>query len=1034
MSFIKNHIDRLHIRSKLLFGYAMVFFLFLFVGVLFLEPILRRTIETNIESEMNNTTKTILSMVKASADASIKNYLRAVAEKNRDVIQDLYRQYRRGELQEAEAKRRAGSVLLSQRIGETGYIYCLDSKGIIRVHPVVALLGADLTPYGFIQDQLKLKEGYIEYDWKNPGEREEKPKALYMTYFQPWDWILSASSYREEFTQLINIGFFRDSILSIHFGKTGYPYIIDSRANIVVHPVFSGNLYDIQASEDKNFIREICEKKNGKIEYSWRNPDEKDYRVKLALFRYIPEFDWIVVSSSYREEFYEPLTLMRWVLVTTFFVSLFLLSLLMLFYSSYIVNNLNRLIHGFQKGSSGNFQIRLPRISGDEFGRLTDYFNEFMGKLETYKQERDQAEETLRNSERKLAEIFNFLPDPTFVIDLEGKIILWNRAAEEYTGVKAGDLIGKSNYEHAKAIYGSRRPILIDLVLHPCEEMEKLYFSLKREGGRISGEAYTQHADGKQVYILGTAARMYDSKGNGIGAIESIRNLSERKHYEDALQKSEEKYRSLVDNLNVGVCRTTREPHGSFLQVNPAMIKMFGFASAEEMLAVEVSSLYQRPEERVLFAEEVRRLGSVKDIELAMQKKDGTSIWTSVSSQAQCDEKGELKWIDTVLEDITERKKLEEQLRRSQKLEAIGTLAGGVAHDFNNILTAIIGYSNLLKLQIEENSSLADNVNEILSAAQRAAHLTHSLLAFSRKQVISLKPVDINEIIRQINKLLVRIIGEDIELQTILSSQELVIMADSGQMEQILVNLATNARDAMPEGGRITIRSERMVKTDSHDGLKPGSYAVVSLSDTGRGMDEATRQRIFEPFYTTKEMGKGTGLGLSIVYGIVKQHNGEIYVCSEPGKGTTFQIYLELVATKADGTENAPADPLIGGSATILVAEDDATIRKLLREILEMYGYTVIEAVDGEDAVRRFQENKDRIQLLIIDVIMPKKNGKEAYEEIKKIHGDVRVLFSSGYTADIIHKKGVLEEGVNFLSKPATPQHLLSKVREVLNS
>ncbi len=395
-----------------------------------------------------------------------------------------------------------------------------------------------------------------------------------------------------------------------------------------------------------------------------------------------------------------------------------------------------------------------------------------------------------------------------------------------------------------------------------------------------------------------------------------------------------------------------------------------------------------------------------------------------------------------IARDITERRKAEEdrvklenQLRQAQKMEAIGTLAGGVAHDFNNILTAIIGYGSLLRQRMGQDSPFKSYIDDILTAAQRAANLTRSLLAFSRKQEITLRQENLNEIVQRIDKLLLRVIGEDIEFKSISADEELPIMADSSQIEQVLMSLATNARDAMPDGGVLTLRTERADIKGKLSGstVPPGEYAVLSVSDTGTGMDEETKKRIFEPFFTSKEIGKGTGLGLSIAYGIIKQHDGEITVYSEPGKGTTFKVYLKLVKTRAKSAEAAPIAAPVGGAETILVAEDDLHVRRFVRSILEEYGYTVIEAVDGEDAVDKFRENKERIQLLILDVIMPKKNGKEAYEEIRKVRSDVPVLFSSGYTADIIGKKGILEEGFNFISKPISSSLLLSKIREILS-
>ena len=332
---------------------------------------------------------------------------------------------------------------------------------------------------------------------------------------------------------------------------------------------------------------------------------------------------------------------------------------------------------------------------------------------------------------------------------------------------------------------------------------------------------------------------------------------------------------------------------------------------------------------------------------------------------------------------------------------------------------------------------LNNYVDQILTASERAANLTRSLLAFSRKQIINSKPVDLNDIVRGIEKLLRRLIGEDIDFRTILSDHALTVLADSGQIEQILMNLATNASDAMPSGGIFTIQTERVDVMKNSTGLPehltPGEYALVIASDTGRGMDEQVKERIFEPFFTTKETGKGTGLGLSIVYGIIKQHNGDVHVYSEPGKGTSLKIYFPLVKSDIEDTEQAKQKVLLGGNETILVAEDSPEVRELIVTVLEQVGYTVIAAVDGEDAVRKFAAASETIDLLILDVVMPKMNGKEAFDRMRAIRRDIKAIFASGYTADIIQRKGILEDAAGYLPKPVLPHVLLSMIRETLN-
>lgn len=392
-----------------------------------------------------------------------------------------------------------------------------------------------------------------------------------------------------------------------------------------------------------------------------------------------------------------------------------------------------------------------------------------------------------------------------------------------------------------------------------------------------------------------------------------------------------------------------------------------------------------------------------------------------------------------VARDITEHKNLQTQLYHSQKMEAIGQIAGGVAHDFNNLLTAIIGFANLAETSMNTDDPNKQYLGHILAAADRAARLTQGLLAFSSRQIVDPHPIDVNDVVRSMEKLLARLITEDIEMKTTLLYTELLVMADSSQIDQILMNLAANARDAMPNGGVLALETGVYAMTDdyvrTHGYGTVGQYAMLAVSDTGAGMDEVTRSRVFEPFFTTKEVGKGTGLGLSIVYGIVKQHNGFINVYSEPGEGTVFKIYFPLIkADKALLQLTKDPQAVMGGTETVLVVEDNPEVRNFTRSLLEAYGYKVIEAVDGQDGVEKFARHRDDIKLVMTDVVMPKMSGKDAIAEMSKIRPGVKSLFTSGYTRDIVHEKGILVEGINYISKPSQPQELLKKVREILDN
>ena len=383
------------------------------------------------------------------------------------------------------------------------------------------------------------------------------------------------------------------------------------------------------------------------------------------------------------------------------------------------------------------------------------------------------------------------------------------------------------------------------------------------------------------------------------------------------------------------------------------------------------------------------------------------------------------------------QQKLQDQLLHAQKMEAVGHLAGGVAHDFNNILTAIIGYANLIGKKLTPDNPVRTFSDQILAASERAAKLVRNLLAFSRKQIIELRPVDLNEIVKGVEGIARRLISEDVEFAVVLRGGNVTVMADTGQIEQVLLNLCTNARDAMPKGGRLIIETDRITVDDTTVKAylldRPGVYGMISVSDSGIGMDEATRRQIFEPFFTTKEVGRGTGLGLSTAYGIVQQHDGVINVYSEPGKGTTFKIYLPVIKASSLAAASSATGEALRGSETVLLAEDDQEVRSMITLVLRDAGYTVLEAADGEAAVRLCEEQGRNAALLLTDVIMPKKNGREAYEEIKKLAPSIRVLFISGYTADIIKSRGILEDQHRFLSKPVVPDQLLRTVRQVLS-
>lgn len=552
------------------------------------------------------------------------------------------------------------------------------------------------------------------------------------------------------------------------------------------------------------------------------------------------------------------------------------------------------------------------------------------------------------------------------------------------------------------------------------------------------------HKNGDVKWVRNTPVPRYDREGKLIAYDGLIVDITERKKAEEALLESEKKLQSLYNSMTelMVLHEVIYDTSGKaidyrILDCNPAFTLITGI-QRDKAIGALASQLYGSGEAPYLdIYAHVTEIGEPTHFDTyfaPMNKHFSISVFSPGKG-----------FFATVASDITDRKlveeehrKLQEQLLHSQKMEAVGLLAGGVAHDFNNILTAIIGYANIIKMKMKNGDPLKSHLDQVLKASERGANLTQSLLAFSRKQLISPRPVDLNIIIRNVQKLLSRVITEDIELKVLLDESNLIIMADSGQMEQVLMNLATNAKDAMPYGGVLTIKTEKAAIdeefTKQYGFGDMGEYALLSVMDTGIGMDEITRERVFEPFFTTKEVGRGTGLGLAMVYGAIKQNSGYIIASSEPERGATFNIYLPLIKTMAMKEETSQIVELIrGGTETVLIAEDDESLRELAASVLKEFGYTVIEAKDGHDALEKFNEHKDKVKLLIFDVIMPKMNGKDAYDEIRKSSPEIKVLFVSGYTSELVHKKGIIDSGLNFLPKPLLPNQLLKKTRDILD-
>lgn len=563
-------------------------------------------------------------------------------------------------------------------------------------------------------------------------------------------------------------------------------------------------------------------------------------------------------------------------------------------------------------------------------------------------------------------------------------------------------------------------------------------------GKSWQGELEMITKDERCIPIFLRADAVKDAYGNVISVIGVHTDISERKKAEEQLVQSEEKYRDIFENAIEGIFQTT--PDGHMVSANPALAKLFGYDSPEQMVK-EVSSfaeqIYVHPEERGKLIEVQLKQNHVEGFEVEAYKKNKDIIWISINAHLIKDPDGKILYIEGTIFDITDRKKaeadkarLEEMLIHSQKIESVGRLAGGVAHDFNNLLTAILGNTEMAMRLLDPDEKPYQRLTTVKKAAEGAAALTRQLLAFSRKQIIEPKVINLNELIEHISKVLITVIGENISLQIFPFKGLYPIKADPGYLEQIIINLAANARDAMPNGGNLIVETFNVLLDEkyceSHANVSPGEYVMMTITDTGCGMNKEILSHLYEPFFTTKE--KGTGLGLATVYGIVKQNGGVIEVYSEVNNGTAFKIYFPKALQDTSSAQLKDSGEILpAGNETILLVEDNEPVLEFIRDTLNILGYKVIVASSGEEAIHIAANYKDKIDLLMTDVILPGMNGRAAAEDIVAQKPALKVLYNSGYTAEVIDKHGILEQGLNFISKPFITQALAVKVREVLD-
>jgi len=623
-----------------------------------------------------------------------------------------------------------------------------------------------------------------------------------------------------------------------------------------------------------------------------------------------------------------------------------------------------------------------------------------------------KAREALAESARNWTTTFDALDNPVMLLTADQRITQCNKATREMLGLSQAEIIGQRCCElvHGTSAPPEECPFIRSVITKERETMRWVV------GDRVFDVATDPiFADGNTDELL--------------GAIHILTDVTD-------FIRSEERFRLFFEN-EPSYCYMV-SPEGKIIDINQAALRALGYEE-EELLGKPINSLYA-PESQQQFTanfKEWQKTGRLQNVEMKVLTKKGEKRTVLLNAGAITDADGNAVSSVSVHTDITELRETEDQLHQSQKMEGIGRLAGGIAHDFNNLMMVVTGFSEIMLSKLESNEEVTDELEQILNAGNRASSLTRQLLAFSRKQVLNPKVADVNEILADFQKMLERIIGEDVELVFVPGDRLEKVLVDRGQIEQVIMNLVVNARDAMPSGGRLTLETKNVDLDQSyaasHVAVTPGPHVMIAVTDSGSGMNEETRARLFEPFFTTKGSGKGTGLGLSTVYGIVKQSGGNIWVYSEPGVGSTFKIYLP--ATKNIG--QAPrksgelrTDPQ--GHETILMVEDDLSVREVVAAMLGQTGYRVLLAESATDAARICDSEKGNIDVLLTDVVLQGMSGRELAQTLLQTLPDLRILYMSGYTQNAVHRNGVLEPGIAFLEKPFTQTGLLSKIKEVI--
>ncbi len=963
--------------------------------------------------ELANSTHLLTGAVQAGATVAVRNHLKGIAEKNREIVAYHYGLFEQGRLSKTEALGRVRDILLSQQIGSSGYIYCLDSQGNAVIHPNSEIEGTDNTAFAFVREQMRRKNGYIEYEWQNPGETSTRQKALYMVYFEPLDWIISVSSYRQEFNELVNINDFREAILSLRFGTSGYSYVINEDGETLVHPKLPNFNALRQSDLSSEFVRTMIATGTGSLEYRWQNPDETAPKAKIAVYERIPEYGWIIVSSSYIEEVMKPAYLLEKVAYLSILLLLATGALASFLLSGRLARPVNAMIERLDANARSRIPRPLPVPADEELGRLAREFNSFLTLIE------DQNRQLFREKE-KYQSLFVTSPDAIFLLQGQ-RLIDCNPATLSMFAADKEALLGCSVVDLSPSVQagGASTEILVEETIRRtgADTLQTFEWIHRRlDGGLFDAEV---------------RLRPFGSQEGGPLMVAFVRDITERKKAEDALRQSEYKYRQLIESASDAIFIAA---NGSIAVLNGKAEQLTGYGG-DELKKISFAEIIHDDDRHMVAERHVQRLRGESGLpdtytfRLITREGDERTVQLSCSRIEWDGKPATLNFV----RDITEHKRLEKVLHQAQKMEAIGTLAGGIAHDFNNILMGVLGRISLMRVATGRASSESEHLQAMEEYIQSAVGLTRQLLGFARGGKYEPKPVEIGELIADSAQMFGRT-RKELTLHVDTVAGPLVCEVDSRQIEQVLLNMYVNAWQAMEGGGELHLRTSAETLEGAicrlHQ-VEPGRYAKISITDSGCGMDETTLQRIFDPFFTTKEKSRGTGLGLASAYGIIRNHKGFITVYSEPGHGATFTIYLPLSESQPL-SEAVVEEVVFRGEGHILLVDDEQMITEVGRSMLNQLGYSVSTAGSGREALALLEAQGERIDMVLLDLIMPGMDGGAVFDAIRRLHPAMPVILSSGYSLNGYATEIMARGCSGFIQKPFNLAELSRKLHEVI--